>query len=333
VAGFEDTLLALAKDEDVDVRLAAARAMITVHDPRFIPAAIELLPEEKTRGVARDLLVSLGATALSAIVAALGEKDRSPTVRWRMAQVIPAFEEGAASKALLTILTREDDGAVRFQIIRGLEGIVRRHPELALDRAILDDAIDHTIRRAYRYLGRRVSRDGGAVGLKLSQSPGRALLARVLDDKTRNAIDRLFRLLGLSYPLEDFVAIHRGLESGRRDARDVAVELVANVLSEPIRSAVVGLVDDLSDDERLAAGGPFRTKVVPGYGDLLDELLGSTSESVRSVAVFHVGELGMTQFRGRIQAMLEEDAGLRSESLSDAARVLERIAGARVVPT
>jgi ATP/ADP translocase/HEAT repeat protein len=331
--GFADTLIALGQDDDADVRQAAARAMNAVRDPQFVPIAIEMLPNERTRGAARELLVGLGDVALDALVGALREPNRTPTLRWRIAQVIPAFEEQAAARALLTLLTREDDGAVRFQIIRGLEGLVRRHPELTLDRAILLDAVDATIRRAFRYLGRRVSLERGAVVLNIEASPGRALLKRVLDDKTRNAVDRLFRLLGLWYPLEDFVAIHRGIESGAPDARASAVELVANLLPQPVRGAVVGLVDELTDDERLAAAGPFRAKVPAQYGDLLDELLGSTSESVRSVAVFHVGELGLTRFQGRLQAMLEEDAGLRNESMSDAARVLERIAGVRVVPT
>jgi hypothetical protein len=155
----------------------------------------------------------------------------------------------------------------------------------------------------------------------------------VLNDKARNATDRLFRLLGLAYPFDDFVAIHRGLVGGRRDARESAMELVANVLTEPIRGAVIGLVDDIEDAERLAAAGQFRATVPVAYGEVLAELLASTSDSVRSVTVFHVGELGLAEFAGRIETMLKDELALHSESASDAARVLERIRlGGRLTP-
>jgi hypothetical protein len=300
--------------------------MVALHDPPFIPVALELVGDERTRALAKQLLVAIGGSALAAIVTALGEPGREPSLRWRLTQLIPSFEPAAAVDALSSLLTREDDGAVRYQIIRGLETIVRRHREVLIDRRILDDAIGATVRRAFRYLTRRVALERGATELPIRKTKGHDLLARVLDDKAKNAGDRLFRLLGLAYPLEDFVQIHRGIASGQRDAREGAMELVANVLDEPLRSAVIGLVDDLTDEERLETAGPYRPKTPEGYGPLLAELLESTSESVRSVAVFHVGELGLTQFIPRLQAMMRDEAAPAS-SLPDAKRVLESLTG------
>ena len=59
----------------------------------------------------------------------------------------------------------------------------------------------------------------GTAHLEPEESPGHALLAKVLLDKVDNARDRLFRVLGLAHPLEDFVQMYRGIVSGRRDAR------------------------------------------------------------------------------------------------------------------
>ncbi len=324
--GFADVLVSLARAKEPEVRRAAAEAMGTVHDPRFIPALVELLPEEDTRPLAHSLLVTYGEGALSALVAALDDRERAPRVRWRIAQTIPLFDYRLSSAALLSLLGREDDGAVRFQIIRGLASLVRRHPDLSLDRALLEDAITATVRRAYRYLERRISLTRGAAEVTSRKTPGHELLVKVLADKERNAEDRLFRLLGLAYPLEDFVEIYRGIVGGRRDARASAMELVGSVLEEPMRGAVVGLVDDIADDQRAQAAGPFRSRVPVEYEALLAQLLESTSESVQSVAVYHIGELRLGAFRDRISLLRAGEVSRGLGAGSDVERTLARLA-------
>src|SRR6185369_8114278 len=86
--GFDDTLIALAADEVVDVRCAALRAMVELHDPLFIPCAIDRVGEEGTRPLARQLLVAIGPPALEAIVTALGEPGRETSLRWRLTQLV-----------------------------------------------------------------------------------------------------------------------------------------------------------------------------------------------------------------------------------------------------
>jgi HEAT repeat protein len=63
----------------------------------------------------------------------------------------------------------------------------------------------------------------------------------------------------------------------------------------------------------------------PSYSALLDELLESTSESVRSVAVYHVGELGLTEYIPHIQAIVSKESASSPAAVSDAARILERL--------
>lgn len=163
---------------------------------------------------------------------------------------------------LLSLMRREQDGAVRFQIVRSLEALVRRHPELKLDRRPLEETVEHTLRRTYRYLDRWQNLVRGAREEPRYRTAGHLLLANVLLDKMRNAEDRLFRVLGLAHPLEDFVQIYRDLLGGRRDARAIALELVGNVLVDPVRTAVIGLVDDIPDELRMEAAGPYPASVI-----------------------------------------------------------------------
>ena len=56
-------------------------------------------------------------------------------------------------------------------------------------------------------------------------------------------------------------------------------KLVGNVLEDPIRRAVIGLVDEIPDDLRIEFAGPYREPVPDDYDTLLAELLASKSES------------------------------------------------------
>jgi AAA family ATP:ADP antiporter len=323
--GFSDVLIALGSAKEAAVRCAAADAMGTVHDTRFIPSLIAMLPEEDTRMVARALLVTYGDDALAALVDTLEDTSRSPRLRWRVVQAMPLFEPRKASESLLSFLRRERDGSVRFQIVRSLEALTRRYPDLVLDPGPLEETIEHTLRRAYRYRSRRVKLLRSARLDRRRNTPGHALLSKVLLDKALNAEDRLFRVLGLAHPLEDFVQIYRGIVGGRRDARASALELVGNVLDDPIRGAVIGLVDEIPDELRIEFAGPYREPVPDDYDALLSELLSSKSESVRSVTVFHVGELGILSLRGRIDGLVGQETSRGLGAGSDVERALRRL--------
>ena len=59
-------------------------------------------------------------------------------------------------------------------------------------------------------------------------------------------------LLGLRHRGEDFEKIYRGLRSASPKVRASSRELLANLLDPSLREAVVGIVDDVPDTERLA---------------------------------------------------------------------------------
>lgn len=317
---FVQEIIALSRDEDVEVRYAAATAMRDIDDERFVEPLVSLLLDERTRFVARDALAARGPSVLKRLITILDEPGRQPQLRWRIAQVIPLFESQLAADTLLALLRREDDGAVRFQMIRGLESLVRRDPKLNLDHGILKDAISATVRRAYRYLARRVALEQGADAEPARRTAGHRLLVGVLNDKIKNAVDRLFRLLALRYPSEDFVQFYRGILHGGRDERASAMELIQNLLDPPLRGAVMGLVDDISDERRLEEAGPYRERIPTEYEALLAHIIESTSEAVRDVAVYHIGELGLGALRPKLESMLPDtmlsDHGATSVVLS-----------------
>lgn len=320
--GFDEALNALAADGDPAVVKAAVLAIGRVKSPGCLPALVPLLAREDVRVGARAVLVEGGEAGLAVLRRALADASLPAAQRWQLPRALAEFDSDRAAAALLARLPVEHDGMVRYRLIRSLESMARRHPALALDGATLERAARETVSRAYRCLDRRLTLERGASAEPTRATPGHVLLARALRDKEADAVDRLFRLLDLAHPREGFATIYRGVRSGREGARADGVELLHNVLLPPLRGAVVGLVDDAPDAQRLEAGATFHAPLGLSYEGLLGHLLESPSRSLQDLALYHVGELGLTRFREPLRARYA-----RGEASSDLARTLAILEG------
>jgi hypothetical protein len=169
--------------------------------------------------------------------------------------------------------------------------VIERAPRVMLDRARIRNEMTENVARAYRYLDRRLVLEAGARERGERKTRGHELLTDLLRDKQRSTVGRVFRLLGLASPQHDFGAIYRAIENGERPHRAGAVELTAQLLPSPLREAVVGLVEEIDDEARMAYAPPFHEPIGRGYNDLLKRLLSSRSAIVRDVTAYHVSEL------------------------------------------
>lgn len=300
---FNDVLLRLAHHTSSDVRLAAAEAMRSVQSKEFVSVLVGFLGDERTRNVARDVLATYGQIGIDALAEALSDESLPQAVRWQLPGTIAQFEPEEAARVLLSLLPHEWDGMVRYQSIRALEAMVRRDPTMVLDTRRLGDLIDKTVSRAYRYIDRVVTLRRGVEETELRQTEGHELLATMLRDKVRHTVGRLFRLLGLVHRKENFRQIYDGIQSGQREKRASGIELIENTVAPPLRGAVVALVDDIDDEERLEAGRSWHEPLRLGYDELLERLLASSSDIVQDMTAFHIRELEMKKFVPQLQAL------------------------------
>ncbi len=327
-SGYEELLVSLAGAIEPEVRLAAVEAMARLDSDLLRSTLVDLLGHESTRRAAINGLVDHGGPGLEALRRALADHQLTPVVRWHLPEALRAFPPEDAIPVMLLALPEEPDGMVRYRLIRALEGLYNNAPGLRLAREAneaLDRAIRDTISRAYRYLDRRLILEAGANDDPARNTAGHDLLITSLRDKQEHAIDRLFRLLGLEHPTEGFSRIYRVLENEQERAS--SLELIENILVPRRRQAVLGLVEDLPDHERLPAGSEYHTPLQIGYNELLAQMLKSESDTVKSVTVYHVGELGLGEFRDRI-AQLKDDGVSRS----DVALALEILDGQPAAP-
>ena len=302
-SGFMDTLGQLLRAKESEVRVAALSALSEVvpltgadaeASRRLFSALISALVDEPLRPLAEQLLALRGQQAFAELRARFESPDTEARLRWRLPRAMSELNARLSVKVLLAWLPREKDGSVRYQVIRELERSLRRDPKLPVDKRALGAVLEETVGRAFRYLDRRLALARGAADEPRRKTPGHSLLVALLHDKERNARGRLFRLLGVLYPYEDFAQILRGL-GGNPENRATSIELIENILNEPLRSAVLALVDDGADEQRLAQAAPYHEVLDLDYDSLLRQLTESNSEAVREVTRYHAAELDLVE--------------------------------------
>ena len=311
VPAFEPLLLRLAEDPDEGVQAETATAMGALRLPSFVPALIPMLASTHLRPVARAALVAIGPPALADLDEALRDPHLPHEVRSHVPRTISRFPAEEAAPLLLRQLVLEGDGMVRYKILRGLGRLAAENPGLVLDAAVLHSGTERTLEAVFRLIHWRMVLEEGAAADARRATPGYELLLALLRDKEAHALERLFRLLGLQYRGEDFEKIYRGLRNSSAKVRASSRELLENLVRPPLRDAILAAVDEVPDRARLPRAGALYRATPLSYDDLLARLIEEPGETVRCLAVYHVGELGLAALRPRLEAVrAESGAGL-----------------------
>lgn len=322
---FEELLERLARGSEPAVLAEVARAMGTLRSERFLPVLLRLLATGEVRGPAREALLRFGERGLSFVAAALADPSLPHEVRRHLPRTISRFPAEAAAPVLLSRILVEPDGMVRFRILRGLGRLAADHPALPLDRELLRQAMERTLEVAFRLIHWRVVLLEGAVEEPRRATASHDLLVALLRDKERHAVERLFRLLALELRGENLRDVHRGLANTSPELRASSLELLEHLLPPALREPVLALVDDLPDAVRLARAGAHHRVGALGYEGLLAVLLDSPGDALRSLAVHHIGELGLRDLREKIERLqMEHPAGVLERAI---ARALRRLSG------
>jgi hypothetical protein len=136
------------------------------------------------------------------------------------------------------------------------------------------------------------------------------MLVALLRDKAENAEERLFRLLALLHRRERFRRIYRGLRNPDRRVRASSRELLENVLRPPLKAPVLAIVDDVSGPALQEVTALFYQSADIDYESLITTFIEQPGETLRSLAVFHVGELRLWGLTGRIAELQSQETSL-----------------------
>ncbi len=144
----------------------------------------------------------------------------------------------------------DSDGFLRYKAIMAIEKLRRENPSVSCSRQTLEKVVVRETSRYYNGLTLQHNL------LRQAIDGAESLLGRALEDKLRRSVDRVYRLLGLLYQVEDVAAARYTIEQGERRRRAAAVEYLDNLLGGVVRRRVMPILDDtpLAEKVRYANG-------------------------------------------------------------------------------
>ncbi len=320
---FDEVLAILARSEDPALQCETAVALERVGGSRFLPLLLPMLAKRRVRSAARAAFAAMGKEGLVFLARSLADRSLPPEMRRYIPRTLSYFRTRDAAPMLLRGLIDEPDSLVRFQMLRALGRIRMQSPRVRFDRKILAEAIARTVSGTYELIGWRVTLARGVAEDEARATAGGDLLDAILRDRQRKAIERLFRLLGLAHPGEDWKRMYLGLESTDPVSRSSSRELLEHTLDQPLRGAVLALVDDMPDAERLSGATPFHSPEEIAYEALLGVLLESGGETIQCLAAYHVGELGLEQVRPHLEQILTSGSPFTASVVQRAIELLD----------
>jgi HEAT repeat protein len=284
-------LITLAGSVDRAVRVAVVRAAQHFTEPEIVPMLIGMLASRDVRDAARDALVAFGAAAVPQLGRALADPLTPLAVRRHIPRTLARLPSAETAGMLTERLLLERDGMTRYKILRALGRMRALDPHLPLDRELLHDRARVTLDRIIQLMGWRVALEASDAPLTTIDE----LRIDFLREKQRNAVERVFRLLGLLAPSEDLALVYDGLRRDDPKARAASREILASSVAGDIRDALLVIVDDLSDAEKLLRLRGRRR--IPDAQAALAQMISDRSEGVRLLATHHRMPLGRNQVR------------------------------------
>jgi len=297
-----DTLVQLLGDADSMVAAAACEAAGRIKNRAHMFAVAKLLANYQTRGAAIEALAQYGP----AICGTLGDVLEDETVPLQVRAQIPRVLKRIPHQKSVDILIaayRSGDPAVRAAALKGLTRLRERAPSLTFTDSFLKQ---HALNEAHRiyefatwlapfesYRGHR----GSAV----------SLLARTIEERQGDAIDRLFRILGLIYSPKEMYWTYLTLSHHDKEKHSTAVDYLDSVLDRDLKNVVIPIFDH---PERMLERGRtvFGVEATDSAG-AIRVLIHSNETWMPACGIGAAAELKLRELAGEIAELAQRAAG------------------------
>jgi HEAT repeat protein len=252
----------LLQDESLRVRCALLEVIASTHLEEYYPSLLRGLYYKSTRESAMRALVRLENEAIAPLVHLAEDNHKPDLVRMHAWNAIGQIGSQEALDALVTHLLTSW-GIDRRNILRVLLKIPQERGIDGVQERIGRSGIERTIDQELMFLGQTYAASidfSVATGLSYPERDGEGevpsysalqLLQRALRDLQTDAIDRLFLLMKLLYPLGSIQAAAFNLKSGSPTNMARGLEILDNTIDIPNKRALLSVLDQHSENEKL----------------------------------------------------------------------------------
>lgn len=261
----------LLADESLRVRCALLEAIAATHLEEYYPSLLRGLTYQSTREAALRSLVRLENEAIPLLLELATDIHKPDLVRQYAWTGIGRIDTPEALQVLANNLmtswgtTRRNIGRILLKMPsdRGIEGVLEQ-----VGRSGIELLIDQEL----MFLGQIY---GAMVDMRPELVQGREadLLRQALKDLQGDARDRCFLLMKFLYPISGVQAAAFNLQSASMMNRARGLEILDNILDIKSKNAVLTVLDQYSDTEKLEGLSTLVYYQPQGPSDRLRHLL------------------------------------------------------------
>jgi AAA family ATP:ADP antiporter len=239
------------QNKDQGVVLAAITAAgLTMH-PKFILPLLPFLTNKAYRKTTVEALVNYDSQLLPTLTTIVKERQEPIAICRNIPMAMAAFNSQNAVHALFQLLN-DKDLSIRLEVVRALNDIKRKSPHLKYNKikvvkTIFEEchlyhqtlsAMHTQIIQQYR------NRKKTKIIVTDEEREARAGLLDLLERRLDFGLERIFKLLGLKYHIQDVDIAYSGIMSGKQEAQANAIEFLDNLLSGDLKRALIPIIEN-----------------------------------------------------------------------------------------
>ena len=312
---FDPLLAQLLADPDVEVVRQAMLSVWKLEKRRLVPELLDRLADPQLRADAAEVLTRFG----NSIVGRLRDHISDSAVPIEVRQQIPAILANVGTQLACNALASHllhSDSRLRLHIVSAMRDLHRLQPQLRYDTETLQMLLAAEILghyRSYQILDRLQS-------MLQNCEP----LATALSESMKLEVERIFGVLDLLYPNDDFSSVYFGLQSQKMVLHDNALEFLDNVLKTEFRRMLVPLLDTkVSLGERVSIANRLVPARIESSEYAIAVLMTSSDPYLCSCGASAVGFLGLKSLERELDRCLDHPDELLRETARQAKSRLE----------
>ncbi len=310
LSAYRFYLLYYLRDGSPDVQKAAIAAAGETRDPVYVPILLERTLARATRDAAIRALAGYGEPLLPIL-----EEQYQASAGWRRLRKNVVRIAGTigtdSAGAFLLRQVKFVSSWERYDLIKELNRIRARRPDVQLDAQLIQDAIFREAEDYYRnahYL------------VQLGYPEREHVLLEALLERLAFAAERVSRLLALVYPPDVIFRIYRGISGRNVRMASNAHELLDSLIDRPtLKRLILPLFDDETVERTVAAADEQFAFVSRSVEAVLREIVEHSARWPRLCALYFAGDQRVPELRPLLEWTAREDA-------DEEARVAARLA-------
>ncbi len=247
---LHDRLLGLLHDGNLEVVEQALLSAGKIRIRELLPVVIEKLGQPKLVAAARAALIQYDLRAVGILESHLNDETVPLPVRKQIPATLARIPAAASASALAHGLVQRDPG-LRFDVLKGLNKLRDRDPSLIPVDVDYSDLVNAELIGYYRSFQILAALNEAAGDEPTHGSEG--LLRRAFQEHMDQELERIFRLLALSYSPRDIQNAFFGLTSNRPQLQANALEMLEHLLQPELFRRLASVLDPEADPQRRLA--------------------------------------------------------------------------------